>query len=179
MSLAWLEAAGAWVLPAFLAVILGAALFRRVPAYSAFIEGAKEGFDTFLTILPHLVGMLAALAVFQSSGALKALTSFLAPYFRPLGFPPELLPLALLRPFSGAASMAVVTHLMGRYGPDSEIGRLAAIMQGSTDTTFYVLTVYFGSVGIVRERYAVKVGLIGDAAGILAALLVGRWFFST
>jgi len=159
-----------WALPATLAGILVAGVARRIPVYDAFVTGAKEGFTTSVSLIPQLVAMMVAVSVFRSSGALSILVSALHPLLAWLHFPPELLPLALLRPISGSASLALVTDLFKTHGPDSFVGRVASVMQGSTDTTLYVLTVYFGSIGIRRPRYAVKVGLLSDLVSVIASV---------
>ncbi len=169
----------AWALPASLALVLLAALWRRVPLFEVFVEGAKDGFQTAINLIPNLVGMMVAVSVFRSSGALTMVTHMLSPVFHLIRFPPELLPIALLRPISGASSLALVTDLFRHHGPDSLLGLIASTMQGSTDTTLYVLTVYFGSVGIRNPRYAVKVGLLSDLVSVFASvfavyLIIGK-----
>ncbi|PWK14436.1 spore maturation protein [Tumebacillus permanentifrigoris] len=168
----------AWSLPLIIAFIpVYAYLIKKVPVYDTFIDGAKDGFSTVLALLPHLVGMLVAVTVFRESGAMELLVNALNPLLQPLGVPPEFLPMALLRSISGSGSMAVMTDIFQTHGPDSFLGRLASTMQGASDTTLYVLTVYFGSVGIRKARYAVKVGLLADLASVIAALFVTHWFF--
>lgn len=166
-----------WAIPAMLALIPLWAAIRRVKVYDKFIEGAEDGLTVAVKIVPFLVGMMVALAVFRASGAMELLANAIAPVTRPLGFPSEILPLMIVRPMSGAGALAVTADLLKAYHPDSYIGRLASIMQGSTDTTFYVLTVYFGSVGVRKTRYAAAVGLFADVIGFLAALYVCNWFF--
>lgn len=168
----------AWSLPLIIAFIpVYAYLFKKVPVYDTFIDGAKDGFSTVLSLLPHLVGMLVAVTVFRESGAMELLVTALNPLLQPLGVPPEFLPMALLRSISGSGSMAVMTDIFQRHGPDSFLGLLASTMQGASDTTLYVLTVYFGSIGIRKARYAVKVGLLADLASVIAALFVTHLFF--
>lgn len=161
------------IIPAMLAFIpLYAAFFRKVSVYESFVEGAKEGFPTAIQLIPHLVGMMVAVSIFRETGALQFYLGLLKPVLTWLQFPMEVLPLGLLRPISGAGALAYAESIFRTYGPDSFLGRLAATMQGSTDTTMYVLTVYFGAVGIRRTLYAVKVGLLADLAGILGAWLI-------
>jgi spore maturation protein B len=148
-----------------------------VPVYEAFIDGAKGGLPTTIKLLPHLVGMLVAVNVFRESGALDLLIGLINPLLEPFGVPSEFLPMAILRSISGSGSMAIMTDIFQNYGPDSFLGRLASTMQGASDTTLYVLTVYFGSVGIRDARYAVKVGLLADLASVIASLLVVHWVF--
>jgi spore maturation protein B len=154
------------------------AYFRKVPVYETFVEGAKGGFSTAIGIIPHLVGMMVAISVFRASGAMDFLIGLAAPVVHYLRVPPEVLPLGLLRPLTGTGSLAFTTDLIKTYGPDSMIGRIASTIQGSTDTTLYVLTVYFGSVGIRNGRYALKVGLFSDLVGFVAAILVCLLLFS-
>lgn len=169
----------AWSLPLIIAFIpTYAYLFKKVPVYDAFIDGAKGGFGTVLKLLPHLVGMLVAVTVFRESGAMELLIKALNPLLEPLGVPPEFMPMALLRSISGSGSTAVMIDIFQNHGPDSFLGRLASTMQGASDTTLYVLTVYFGSVGIRNARYAVKVGLLADLASVVASLLVVHWIFA-
>jgi spore maturation protein B len=166
-----------WVIPLIIVFIPLYGLYRKVPVYETFVEGARDGFDTAIRIIPHLVGMMVAIAVFRESGALDWVISWFRPVMEKFGAPSEVLPLALLRPLTGAGSLAYTTDLMRQFGPDSLIGRIASTIQGSTDTTLYVLTVYFGAVGIRRTRYALKVGLISDAVGFVAAVAICLWVF--
>lgn len=159
-----------WMIPIVIAFIPLFAFARRVPVYETFVEGAKDGFSTAISIIPHLVGMMVAISVFRASGALEAMTSWMGPFLLNLGVPPEIMPLGLLRPLTGTGSLAYTTELIHVYGPDSIIGRIASTIQGSTDTTLYVLTVYFGAVGIRNGRYALKVGLFSDVIGFIAAI---------
>jgi spore maturation protein SpmA len=162
------------------AAFLLMAVRRRVNAYEAFVEGAKEGFHTAVTIIPYLVAMLVAIAVFRASGALDLLMNAARGAVLGLGFDARWidgLPTALMKPFSGSGARAMMIDTMQTHGADSFAGRLASIVQGSTETTFYVLAVYFGAVGIKRVRHAVACGLIADVAGILAAIGMAYLFF--
>ena len=163
-------------------IFLLMAVWRRVNAYEAFVEGAKEGFHTAVTIIPYLVAMLVAIAVFRASGALDLLMGGMRSAVLALGFDArwvDAVPTALLKPFSGSGARAMMVDTMQTHGADSFAGRLASIVQGSTETTFYVLAVYFGAVGIKRVRHAVTCGLIADVAGILAAIGMAYLFFGT
>ena len=163
-----------------IATFLLMAVRRRVNAYEAFIEGAREGFHTAVTIIPYLVAMLVAIAVFRASGALDLLMGGIRGAVLALGFDArwvDALPTALMKPFSGSGARAMMIDTMQVYGADSFAGRLASIVQGSTETTFYVLAVYFGAVGIRRVRHAVACGLIADVAGIFAAIGMAYLFF--
>jgi len=162
----------AWAIPVILAFIPLYAYMKKVPVYESFTEGAKDGFSTAIGIIPSLVGMMVAISVFRASGALDFILSWFAPLFRIWDIPPEVLPLGLLRPLTGSGSLAYTTDLIRTYGPDSMIGRMASTIQGSTDTTLYVIAVYFGAIGIRNGRYALKVGLFSDFVGFAAAIAV-------
>lgn len=173
----FVQALSAWVIPVVLALIVLVAATRRVKAYESFVEGAREGFSVALRIIPYLVAILVAVAMFRASGAMDLLLAVISPGLTALRVPPEILPVAALRPLSGSGTLGLVTELMKTHGPDSFLGRLAGTLYGSTETTFYVLAVYFGSVGVTRTRHAVAAGLAGDLAGFLAALAVCHWLF--
>lgn len=166
-----------WAIPFLLLCIPLYGFFRKVPVYEAFVEGAEEGFRTAVKIIPFLVGMLVAISVFRASGAMEAMLGALAPLLARWGAPPEILPLAIMRPLSGSACLGLAAELMQIHGPDSFIGRLASVMQGTTDTTFFVLTVYFGAVGVSRYRYALFTGLTADVTGLIASLYICRLLF--
>lgn len=162
----------AWAIPVIVVFVPLYAAYKKIPVYESFVEGAKGGFDTAVRIIPHLVGMMVAISVFRASGAMDMITGWLRPLLDRIGIPGEVLPLAILRPITGSGSLAFTTELIKQFGADSLIGRIASTIQGSTDTTLYVLTVYFGAVGIRRAGYALKVGLISDLAGFFAAVVV-------
>ncbi|WP_211745071.1 spore maturation protein [Paenibacillus sp. Marseille-Q4541] len=170
--LSFINLISTWAIPLIIAFIPLYAYYRKVPVYESFVDGAKDGFGTAISIIPHLVGMMVAISVFRASGALDFFMGFIAPFFHWMGVPPEILPLGILRPLTGTGSLAFTTDLIQTYGPDSMIGRIASTIQGSTDTTFYVLTVYFGAVGIRNGRYALKVGLFSDLVGFVAAIFI-------
>ncbi|MDD9148626.1 spore maturation protein [Sporolactobacillus sp. CQH2019] len=161
-----------WLIPSLIGIILLYGTYKRIPSYEAFVEGGKEGFSLAVSIMPFLVGMLTAIAVFRASGAMDALIHFIEPLLAAVGMPPEVVPLAILRPISGTGALGLMSDLIKTHGPDSFIGRLASVMQGSTDTTFYVVTVYFGAVGIQKIGDALKVGLLADAVGVICAVLI-------
>ncbi len=164
-----------WAIPFLLFVIPLYAYFRKVPVYESFVEGAEDGFKTAVRIIPFLIGMLVSIRIFIDSGALEILANVVNPFFLKMGWNPDLLgiiPLAIMRPLSGSGSLGVATQLIHQYGPDSFIGRLASTLQGSTDTTFFVLAVYFGSIGIKKHRYALKVGLLADLMGLIASIWI-------
>ena len=166
-----------WVVPLLIALVLLFALFRRVNVFDAFIEGAAEGFGVAVRLIPFLVGMLVAIGLFRDSGAMDLLVSMLTPFFSLIRVPPEILPLAFMRPISGSCALAMTTEILRAHGPDSFLGRIASTMQGSTDTTLYVLTVYFGAVGIRRVRHALAAGLLADLCGFIAAVAICRIVF--
>jgi len=165
-------------IPFILLLFLGWGIARKVKVYEVFVEGAKDGFNTAVRIIPYLVAMLMAIGVFRASGAMELLTSVLSPLTNLIGMPAETLPMALMRPLSGSGSLGIMTELMKVHGPDSFIGVLASTMYGSTETTFYVLAVYFGSVNVRNTRHALPAGLIADVCGMLAALFVCRALFA-
>jgi len=163
----------AYMIPAIIVFIpLYAMLRKKQPVYEVFVDGAKDGFDTAIGIIPHLVGMMVAISMFRASGAMDAMLMAVKPLFDWLGIPSEVLPLGILRPITGAGSLAFTADLIATYGPDSLIGRIASTIQGSTDTTLYVLTVYFGAVAIRNSKYALKVGLFSDIVGFVAAIVI-------
>jgi spore maturation protein B len=164
-------------IPMMFVLFLGWGVVKKVKVYEVFVEGAKEGFTTAVRIIPYLVAMLVAIGIFRASGALDLLTRLLGPVTTLIGMPPETLAMAFMRPLSGSGSLGVMTELMKVHGPDSLIGVMASTMYGSSETTFYVLAVYFGSAGIRNTRHAVPVGLIADAAGMLAAVWVVNLLF--
>lgn len=166
-----------WAIPGILLVIVLFGWRRRVPMYESFVTGAKEGFNVAVMIIPYLVAILSVIAVFRASGAMDDLKIGLGWVLGQIGLAAhveklELLPLALIRPLSGSGARGVLLDLFKQHGPDSFIGYAATLMQGSTETTFYVLTVYFGSVGVKRLRHTLPACLLGELAGLLASLIV-------
>ena len=167
-----------YIVPLILAVAAIAALRRRENAYDILTDGAREGFSMLLTIAPALIVLLGAVGMLRSSGALEALSTALSPALEFLGIPAETVLLLLIRPLSGSAALAVGAELMAAHGPDSLVGRTAAVMLGSTETTFYTVSVYFGARGVKKTRYAIPAALIADVVGFLAASWSVRMFFS-
>jgi len=172
MLKAVLDVLSAWAIPVLLAGIPVFALSRRVKVYPAFVEGAKQGFETAVRIIPPLVAILVALGMLRASGAMDALASAVAPVTSLLGIPASVVPMFLVRPLSGGGALGVVGDVLRSDGPDSHAGRLVSVMAGSTETTFYVLAVYFGAVGISRYRHALPAALLADLAGFAAAVIV-------
>jgi len=166
-----------YAIPAIFLVILLAGISRGVRVYDVFIEGAKEGISTVVRIVPALVGLLVAIGVFRASGALDLLVNLFSPAASILGIPPEVLPLAFLRPVSGSASLALVSDIISASGPDSFAGRVASTMMGSTETILYTLTLYYGSVGVKNIRYTLAAALIADTASVVASVWACTLFF--
>ena len=172
----WLGLVSNWLLALLVVGIPAYGYFKGVKIYEAFVEGAKEGFETALRIVPYLVAVLAAVGAFRSAGAMDALAKVLSPVTTLLGLPPEVVPLALVRPFSGSGATGILASILNdpKLGPDSFAGRLGSMVQGSTETTFYVLSVYCGAVNIINYRHALVVGLAADATGLVASVLIAR-----
>ena len=152
---------------------------KRIDVYSALLKGAGEGLETVVRILPALIGLLTAVYMLRASGALEAATAALSPLMERVGLPGELLGLMLVRPISGSAALGVGAELIQTHGPDSYLGRVASVMLGSTETTFYTIAVYFGAVGVSRTRYAIPAALCADLTGFLAAAWAVRLCFGT
>ncbi|HSH35962.1 spore maturation protein [Schnuerera sp.] len=177
MFVSIIEGISKFAIPVVFVGIVGFGLAKKVKVYESFTEGAKEGFHTAVRIIPFLVAMLVAIGVFRASGAMELLTKALSPVTNALKIPAEVLPMAFMRPLSGGGAQGVMTETINTFGPDTLIGRTVAVMMGSTETTFYVLAVYFGSVAIKKTRHALPVGLLADLAGVLTAIYVARAFF--
>ena len=167
-----------WAIPFLLVCIPVYGALKRVKVYESFVEGAKGGFQMAIRIIPYLVAILVAVGMLRGAGAIDMLAVWLGPALERIGFPIEILPLAIMRPLSGSGSLGIVTELVKVHGPDSFISRLAASAYGSTETTFYVLAVYFGAVGIKKARHAVLSGLTADIVSLIAAIFVCRLVFS-
>ena len=171
------EAISLLAIPFILTMFPLYAAARRVPVYEEFVEGAKEGFQVAIRIIPFLVAILVAVGMFRAAGGVDLLARVLSPIFQPLRFPPELLPLVLMRPLSGSGSNGIFAELVKAHGPDSLIAKMGATVMGSTETTFYVIAVYFGSVAIRQTRHAVAAGLIADLAGVIASVVICNLVF--
>jgi spore maturation protein B len=164
-------------IPALVAFIVIFGAIRKVKIYEAFVEGAKEGFNVGVRIIPYLVAMLVAIGIFRAGGAMEILSSLLAPVTNLIGMPAEALPMALIRPLSGSGALGVMSEIIKAHGPDSLVGRIVSVMMGSSETTFYVLAVYFGSVAVSRTRQAVPAGLVAEAAAVLTSVWVVHLIF--
>ena len=159
-----------YILPIMILTILTIGLIKKVPVYEEFVEGAKDGFKVSISIIPYLVALIVAISMFRASGAMDWICSLFSSYA-------DIIPIAITRSLSGSATLGLFSELASKHGADSYITKMAAVMVGSSETTFYVLTVYFGSVGIKKFRYALWTGIIADVTGIVLAILVSRMFF--
>jgi spore maturation protein SpmB len=169
------EAASVWIMPLLIFGMLLIGVIRKVKVYEVFVQGAKEGFSLAVMIIPYLVAILSAVGMLRASGGLQRIVGWVSPITEMFGVPGEVLPLALLRPLSGSGAFGITAELLETHGPDSLIGNIASTMNGSTETTFYVLAVYFGSIGVTKIRHAVPAGLAADFTGVLASCLAVRW----
>jgi spore maturation protein B len=167
-----------WAIPVLLVIIPLYGLIRKVKVYEAFIDGAKEGFEVAVRIIPYLVAILVAIGMFRASGAMNLVTEGLRPMLTAVRFPPELFPLAVLRSLTGSGSLALMTDMVKTFGPDSLLSRMAATMYGSSETTFYVLAVYFGAIGVKKTRHAVPAALIADLVAVIASIAICYWLFT-
>jgi len=166
-----------YIIPVLLILVCAVALHKKENAYELLLQGGSEGLKLTFSLIPTLVLLLCAVSMLRSSGAMELLSTFLQPVFRFFGIPPETALLVLIRPISGSAALAVGTDLMTHYGVDSPVGRTAAIMLGSTETTFYTISVYFGAAGIRKTRYTILAALFADFVGFFTASLTARLFF--
>ena len=172
------NAASSWIVPLLILVVpLYAYAAKRIRVYESFIEGAKEGFEIGVRIMPYLVAILVAIGMFRASGAMDWLVAILEPMVAWAGFPAEALPSSLMRSLSGSAAFAMSSEIFKLYGPDSFIGRLVSVIQGSTETTFYIMAVYFGCIAVRKTRYTLAASLITDVSGIIAAYVICRLLF--
>lgn len=165
------------IIPLFVFFIIFYGAKKRINVYDTFLSGAKEGLVMTLEIAPTILAMVFAVNIFLDSGFLEGILSFLKPIFELQNMPIDILPMALLRPISGSASLAIMNDIFLNFGPDSFVGRLASTLQGCTDTTIYVLALYFGSIKVTKIRYSLKVGLFADLMGIIAAFIITFIFF--
>lgn len=166
-----------WILPAILLIILTVGLVKKVPLYEAFTEGAKDGFSVAVNIIPYLVAILVSISMLRASGAIDMCGSLLSGVLTKISAPVDVLPLMIVRSLSGSAALGVFSDIANNFGPDAYATKLAAVIVGSSETTFYVLAVYFGAVKIAKVRYALLTGLIADAIGIMVAIVVAHQFF--
>lgn len=172
-----IETASVFVLPALIVGFPLYGLLKKVPVYEEFVEGAKGGFQVAVTIIPYLVAILFAIGMFRASGAMDFMVDGLRPLLGIFGVPPEVLPMMIMRPLTGSGSAAIVLDMINQFGEDSILVKMVATMFGSTETTFYVIAVYFGAVNIKKTRHAVPAGLIADVVAMFAAIFVVKWLF--
>ena len=165
------------ILPILVLIIVSYGIYKKVDIYDVFLEGAKESFDFILTMFPTMLAMILGVNIFLKSGFVNFVFEYLDPLLKLLSLPLEVLPMAFIRPISGSSALAILSSLLKEKGPDSFIGRLASVMQGSTDTTFYILTLYYGSVGIKKIKYSLIAGLGSDLAGIIGSIFITQMFF--
>lgn len=172
------EQISVWAIPVVVALVALYAICKKVPVYTSFTNGAKDGFSTAVMIIPYLVAMLCAIGMLRASGAMDAFCNLIAPVTELIGCPGEVLPMAIMRSFSGGGATGMMADLIETYGTQSQIGRIASVALGSTETTFYILAVYFGSVGVSNSRHAVAAGLLGDLASLIGACVIVNlmWF---
>lgn len=174
LTILWGKQIAPWIVPSLALLLLGYGAAKRVRVYEAFVEGAKDGFQVALRIIPYLVAILVAVGMFRASGAMELILTPLGAITGPLGLPSEALPMALLRPLSGSGAYGILASIINdpAIGPDSYVGYLVSTIQGSTETTFYVMAVYFGAIGVRRLRHALVAALLADAAGVFGAVMI-------
>ena len=165
------------ILPLMILFILTTGMLKKVPVYEEFVEGAKDGFKVSITIIPYLVALIVGISMFRASGALDLITNCLSSLLNKIQVEADIIPIIFTRPISGSATLGLFSEIANKYGGDAYITKLAAIMVASSETTFYVLSVYFGAIAIKRFRYAILAGIIADITGIVLAILVAHWFF--
>ena len=167
-----MQAISVFLMPALFLFVFGYALLRRVRVFDIFLSGAANGMKSAVSILPALVGLICAVSMFRASGALEWICTFCSPFLTKISMPADLLPLALLKPVSGSGALAMIQDIFEKNGPDSFCGKLASVMLGSSETTFYTLAVYYGAVKITKSRYTVPAALVADIVGIAASLII-------
>ncbi len=166
-----------WALPSILLLILTMGLFKKIPLYETFTDGAKEGFKVAVNIIPYLVAIIVAISMFRASGIIEMIGNALNPVLMHFNVPADTIPIMVVRSLSGSAALGIFSDIANNLGPDDYATKLSAVMVGSSETTFYVLAVYFGAIGISKLRYALLVGLIADFIGIVSAIWVCNWMF--
>jgi len=165
-------------IPLMMSGILLHGMIKGVKLYDAFVEGAAQGFKTVIRIMPYLVAIFLAIGLFRNSGAMNLFIALISPITKRLGIPPEVLPLALMRPFSGSGALGMVNDLIETYGADSMVGRIGATMMGSSETIFFTMAVYFGAIGVKKSRHTVMAALLSHFAAVLASVILCQVFFS-
>ncbi|MBR2430847.1 spore maturation protein [bacterium] len=172
-----LEKISIFILPLLILIIITFGIFKKVPIYEEFVEGAKDGFKVSISIIPYLVAFIVAISMFRASGALDLITNMFKPALILLQIPSDIIPIIFTRSLSGSATLGLFSEIATNHGVEAYITKLAAIMVGSSETTFYILSVYFGSVGIKKFRYSILAGVLADITGVVLAIWVGRLFF--
>ncbi len=167
-----------WALPVILVTVLTCGIIKKVPVYETFVKGAKDGFKISIKIIPYLIAIIVSISMFRASGAIEMLANLFAPILTKFNVPSDTLPLMIVRSLSGSGALGIFSDIANSAGPDAYSTKLAAIMLGSSETTFYVLAVYFGAVGITKIRYALIIGLLADFIGIVAAVSVCNLMFA-
>lgn len=165
------------IMPLLVLIIITYGVIKKVDVYDVFVEGSKESFDVICSMFPCLLSMILGVNLFVKSGAIDFLLNLVKPLFEIINVPIQIIPLSIMRPISGSASLALLNNIFESFGPDGYIGRLASVIQGSTDTTFYIITLYFGCVGIKKIRYALWAGLASDLIGIIASIIIVKLMF--
>jgi spore maturation protein B len=175
---AFLEQVSIWSIPVLVACVSLYAIIKKVPVYTTFTQGAKDGFSTAVMIIPYLTAMLCAIGMFRACGAMDFICNLLAPVTELIGLPGSVLPMGIMRSFSGGAAEGLMSDILATYGTQSLEGRIASVALGSTETTFYIVAVYFGSVGVSQTRHSIAAGLLGDLASLIAAAVIVNvmWF---
>lgn len=166
-----------FVVPIIILTVLIYGIKKNVNVYDSFLEGAKSSFEIIFSIFPSILAMILGVNIFINSGLINVIFEALRPVFNVIKVPVEIIPMALMRPISGSSSLAILNNILSSFGPDSLIGRISSIIQGSTDTTFYVISLYFGSIGIKKIKYSLWVGLFADIIGIISSIVVVKMFF--
>ena len=166
-----------YILPVMILGILFFGVYKKVPLYEEFVEGAKDGFKVSVTIIPYLVAIIVGISMFKASGAIDIISNLCGNLLNKLSVPVDIVPIMITRSLSGSATLGLFSDIVTTHGAESYVAKLAAVMVGSSETTFYVLAVYFGSIGIKKYRYALLTGIIADITGIVLAILVARMFF--
>lgn len=166
-----------WLIPGIILIVLIYGLIKKVPVYETFIDGAKDGLKVSVNIIPYLIAIIVAVSMLRASGAIELAQHALEGILNAIKVPADVLPIAIVRSLSGSAVLGLLSDIVHQYGPDSYPAKLAAVMVGSSETTFYVLAVYFGAVGIKKFRHALITGLLADGVGIIAAIIISRWLF--
>lgn len=166
-----------YFIPIIVIIIIVYGIYKKVDIFDTFLMGIKEGMKVSINLFPTIFAMIIAISVLTSSNIIMVICNFFSNIFEKIGFPSEVFPLAILRPISGSSSLVVLGDILSKYGPDSFIGRVASVMQGATDTTIYIISMYFASVGIKKIKYSLIVGLLADFISVVLAIIMVRIFF--